>query len=423
MREKLTQGLKALKPAIKKAVPPGVIRAGKALVVKQIQQQMLKNPKIPYERGAYPDGINLIGPVDASTGLGQSFRLVERVIRGMGIPYMIYPFAATVYSRTDISEYEDRIGHELKYSVNLWHVSALEFGELYAAVGKKAFDRHYNIAYWLWELENFPDEWVGYTRVQDEIWTPSEFISRALRRKVTLPVVTVPYWVSAKTDPERFSRKWFRLPEKRFLFLMMYDSNSVSERKNPDGAIAAFRRAFTPDRRDVALVIKAGSLDKNGYRRLKSKLTGYRNIRIIRGNLEKTEVNSLIACSDALISLHRAEGFGLVLAEAMLNHVPVIATDWSANTEFMDDKCACMVPYRMVRLTQNIFPYKKGEQWADPDVEAAARFMRRLADDRAYWKQISDAGFAHVREKLGQDQATRKIRRRMEPVFLPEDES
>ena len=419
MREKLAQSIKVLKPAIKKAVPPGVIRTGKALVVKRLQQQMRTNPKLLYERGTFPDGINLIGPVDASTGLGQSFRLVERAIREMGIPYVIYPFAATVYSKTDITQYQDRISHELKYSVNLWHVSPLEFGELYAAVGKKAFDKHYNIAYWLWELENFPDEWVGYMRTLDEIWTPSEFISAALQKKTALPVVTVPYWVSADTDLEKYDRKWFHLPRKRFLFLMMYDSNSVSQRKNPDGAIEAFRRAFPPDRRDVALVIKAGSLDRNAYQGLKERLGEYRNIRIIRGNLEKTEVNSLIACCDTLVSLHRAEGFGLVLAEAMLNNVPVVATNWSANTEFMNDSCACMVPYRMVRLEKDIFPYRKGERWADPDLEAAARFMRRLADDPDWRAQISEAGCTYVLEKLGKEQVIAKIRDQLDPVFLP----
>lgn len=413
MRDVVENGLKVLKPGIKKIIPPAVIQTAKTWMIKNIQHRMRTDPILPFEKGAFPDGINLIGPVDAATGLGQSFRLVERVIRELGIPYVIYPFADAEYHKVDIKQYEDKISQELIYSVNLWHVSPLEFAALYTTLGKAAFDRHYNIAYWLWELENFPDEWVGYEQVLDEIWTPSEFITRTLMKKIKKPVYTIPYWVTAETNVEKYNRTWFHLPGNRFLFLMMYDGNSVSERKNPDGAIKAFQMAFTPDQKDVALVIKAGSLSRDAYHTLKEKLSGYRNIRIIRGTLEKTEVNSLIACADALISLHRAEGFGLVLAEAMLNQVPVIATDWSANTEFMNDSCGCMVPYRMVQLDHSIPPYKKGERWAEPDLEEAASYMKRLKEEPVWRNRIREEAFLYVKEKLGKDSVCERVRSRL----------
>ncbi len=416
MYRQLIHKTKELKPFLKKVVPPGMISVAKAAQVRHIQKGMQSDPKKPYDPEVFPFGMNLIGPIDAATGLGQSFRLVERAVEAADIPYLIYPWSPVVYNRCDASAYEEKIVHELKYSVNLWHVSPLEFGRLYKMLGREAFDCHYNIAYWLWELEDFPDEWVGYAQVLDEIWTPSEFISEALRKKVSVPVYTIPYWISAEIDLERYGRDWFHLPKDRFLFLMMYDRDSVAMRKNPDSVIRAFRKAFPPEREDVGLVIKAGSLSENEYQELSGKLSGYRNINIIKGTLEKIEVNSLIACCDVLVSLHRAEGFGLVLAEAMYNSVPVIATNWSANTEFMNESCACMVPYRLVELRRSVPPYKRGNRWAEPSVNRAAYYMRKLAEHPKRCSEIGKKGRLYVREQLGRQRILVLLQRRMKEI-------
>ena len=435
MKSGLINQVNKIKPLLKKTVPPGILRRGKSLIVKRVQRQMKTDKKLPFESGAFPFGVNLIGPADAATGLGQSFRLVIRAVEETGIPNMIYPFAATAYHRTDIGEYRNKISDTLTYAVNLWHVSPLEFTELYARMGKEAFDRHYNIAYWLWELEDFPDEWVGYEAVLDEIWTPSEFISRGLRKKVHIPVYTVPYWVSAETDTARYDRKWFGLPDDRFLFLMMYDGKSVSERKNPDGVIKAYRKAFGNSAKKAAgsaengreaedpacrvgLVIKAGSLSKREKARLASKLAGCPDTCIITGSFGKKEVNSLIACCDTLVSLHRAEGFGLVMAESMLCGVPVIATDWSANTEFMNRRVACMVPCQMVRLRKNIPPYRKGSCWAEPDTDTAARWMRRLASDENFRTEKAGRARDYAEDILGRDRTVRMMDARLQAVLL-----
>lgn len=405
-----------IKPMLKRIVPASVLRWGKQRVIHRITEEIQHTNPEPYSPKTFPWGINLIGPIDSATGLGQSIRLVARVVSETEVPFLIYNSSPDAEKRTDVGAYEGKIAGELKYSVNLWHINLSEFAEVYAAMGKAAFDKHYNIAFWLWELEEFPDEWVPYINFMDEIWTPSEFISNAIRRKSDKPVYTIPYYMTAKADTVRYGRSYFNLPEDKFLFLMMYDCLSVSERKNPKGAIKAFQTAFPPDREDVGLVIKVNSADEKELSQISGQTEGYRNVYLISRNLEKIEVNSLIADSDAFVSLHRAEGFGLVLAEAMLNGVPAVATNWSANTEFMDQNVACMVGYHMVTLDRDLNPYKKGNCWAEPDVDEAAEYMKRLVDDPLYYKTIADRAEAHIQAKLGLETVTALVENRINAI-------
>lgn len=402
-----------MKPLLKRVVPKPVLQFGKQYLTKRITREISHIKTTPYCEDAFPPGINLIGPVDSATGLGQSFRLIERVIRDVNIPYLIYNSAPNAPNKIDSSCYKDRISSDLKYSINLWHINLSEFAQTYAAMGKGAFDQHYNIAFWLWELEDFPDEWVPFINLLDEIWTPSEFISKSIRKKTNKPVYTIPYYVTAEIDKGKYDREYFGLPKEKFLFLMMYDSLSVRERKNPEGVIKAFKKAFSPEQENVGLVIKINSAGEKEIEWIRRQLQGYKNVFLINRNMEKIEVNSLVACADVLVSLHRAEGFGLVLAEAMLNHIPVIATNWSANTEFMNEEVACMVGYKLKELEKDILPYRKGNRWAEPDILEAAEYMKKLFEDRMFYQDISKRGKAYLCSMLGNARIKKIIERRL----------
>ena len=279
---------------------------------------------------------------------------------------------------------------------------------------------HVVIGFWLWELEEFPQEWVGCIDILDEIWTPSEFVSNALRKVTEKPVRTVPYIIEAPTDSS-FNRKYFSLPEDKFLFLMMYSSDSMMERKNPIGALEAFKKAFDNDDTSVGLVIKLNGKNQEDIDYITSYLDGYTNVYFMTERLTKVEVNSLVADVDVFVSLHRAEGFGLVMAEAMLNGTPCIATNWSANTEFMNNDVACMVDYDMVTLQKDIGPFKKGNRWAEPNIDAAANYMRELYNDKEIYKQKSIDGRKFVKEKLGEKTITGILKNNSKEIFVKED--
>lgn len=405
-----------LKSVVKKIVPEKFLRKLKAAAINKIVNRIKKVEIDSRNLGELDWGINLIGPIGGATGLGQSLRLVEKVIGETRIPYGIVDYSLNVKNKIDTTIYSEKCEEKLNYYINLWHVNPSDFAQAYFKFWKKSFDGHYNIAFWLWELEDFPDEWIPYCNLLDEIWTPSEFISEAIRKKTSKPVFTIPYFVTAPVDLDKYGRDYFRLPKDKILFLMMYDMQSIRERKNPDGVLKAFRKAFSTNNNEVGLVIKVNSASKLLLEELKQQIAEYTNIYLIVDNLEKIQVNSLVACTNVYVSLHRAEGFGLVIAEAMLNHVPVIATNWSANTEFMTEEIACMVSYEMKTIQKDIYSYKSGNRWAEPNIDQAAIYMRTLAEDEEKRNEMSNKAYQYIVKKLSLTQARTKITTRLDEI-------
>ena len=377
----------------------------------------LKNVVIePFERQHYADGVNLIGNIKGDNGLGQSTRLIANILDKSNRDFSIYNFFVPPGTSMTDRSYDNKISEELPYNVNVIHVNASEFTLAYMDMGKKVWDYRYNIAYWLWELEDFPKEWVDNINLVDEIWTPAEFISRTLRKLTDKPVVTVPYCVTAPTD-ESFAREFFGLPNDKFLFLMMFDSGSIMERKNPLGTIESFKRAFGKENKDVGIVIKINEMETRDIELIYSILDGYDNIYIISKTLTKVQVNSLTKCVNVFVSLHRAEGFGLVMAEAMLVGTPVIGTNWSANTEFMNSDVACMVDYHMIEIEQDMPPFKKGYRWADANIDQAAAYMKKLYEDKEFYNDIQKKAGIHVREKLSMERAVGIVEKRLNEIM------
>lgn len=405
----------ALKPVLVKIIPQEYLsRAKKAYMNRNTTK--LKDAKIaPYKPGRYAEGINLIGSIQAASGLGQSSRLVAVELEASGMPYSIKEHHISEQLSMTEHEFDAKFSDELPYDINLLHINAHEFTVSYMQLGKQVWDYRYNIAFWLWELEEFPAEWIDCISIVDEIWTPAEFVSNSIRKVTDKPVHTIPYHVTAPTD-DKYDRAYFGLPEDKFLFLMMYDNGSMMERKNPLGTLEAFKRAFGKENDEVGLVIKISGNAKEDMEKIREFFDGYTNIYFMTEMLTKIEVNSLLRDVDVFVSLHRAEGFGLGMAEAMLNGTPCIATNWSANTEFMDEKSACMVDYQLIELTEDIGPFKAGNRWADADVAQAAEYMKRLYADKAFYDIIKNNALSHINEVLSEERITVMMRERVEAI-------
>ena len=404
-----------IKQLIAKVVPYSILEKRSENKGKKRVKKVVQSIVFPKKPGNYPEGINVVGPVKAEMGLGQSCRLLVKAIKDAGIDCSVRDFEVNGVFRSEDDSFKDIISDETPYGINIVHVEPPEIMVKSVCFPTEFWSEKYNIAFWLWELESFPKNWIPATELFDEIWTPSEFASESIRKITDKPVITIPYSVTAETD-SKYDRKYFGLPEDKFLFLIMFDANSTMTRKNPFGAIEAYKKAFSPDDDTVGLVIKTNNAQEKKLDPVKKLLDGYKNVYFITDILEKKAVNSLIKDVDVFVSLHRAEGFGLVMAEAMLNNTVCIATNWSSNTEFMNSDVACMVNFSFVTLDKDIPPYKKGAKWADANIDEAASFMKRLRDDKEYYNNLSVKAKEYIENKLSADRVSGLIKKRISEI-------
>lgn len=233
------------------------------------------------------------------------------------------------------------------------------------------------IAVWYWELEEIPAGWADKIGWPDEVWAPTRFIADTFRKYVDVPVVPMLPGVELPA----FGRKpkaYFGLPDDRFTFLFAFDMGSVMARKNPLGLIAAYKAAFRPDdRAHLAIKVSRGESDPASFAAL-NRAAADAGVTVINTVLTRADTLALLAACDCYVSLHRSEGLGLGMAETMLMGKPVIATNYSGNTDFMTAETGYLVDYKRVPIVDDLPPYPRGCLWADPSVPHAAELMRRV---------------------------------------------
>jgi glycosyltransferase involved in cell wall biosynthesis len=365
-------------------------------------------------------GINLIGYIRTEIGLGEACRLMAKAFETAQLPFGIINFAdpGTTLARNEDLTWIHKERNDAPYKVNFFHMNApnLRYAHDYPyhPLGKEIFHHRFNIGYWAWELEEFPDAWCNSFELVQEVWAPSTFIRDAVAKKSPVPVIRMPHAVEVRTT-DQINRTAFGLPSNQFLFLSMYDTHSLKERKNPQAAIEAFKRAFPPGMNSVGLVVKVNNAHSNpgDLEALQQQMKGYSNIYLIRDTLSRSMVDTLINSTDCFISLHRSEGFGLVLAEAMYLGKPVIGTHWSGNTDFMDVTNSCPVNYELVRIGRDIGPYQAHQIWAEPDIENAAHFMRKIVSEQAWRSALAWHGQQTIKTHFSPEVVGQMTRNRL----------
>ncbi len=213
------------------------------------------------------------------------------------------------------------------------------------------------------------------------------------------------------------NREALNLPKDKFIFLFVFDFSSRIERKNTLATIEAFKQAFGEDDR-VLLVIKSSNSNKfpHAQASLNSAIANNSNIKHLDGYLSKDKINGLLYNCDCYISLHRCEGFGLTMAEAMFYGKPVIATGYSSNTEFMNVGNSFLVKYTLVPIAADYGPYKKGNIWAEPDTEHAADLMRHVFNNYREAQQVGSIAAEEIKTLLNPLTVGRKIQNRLEYI-------
>lgn len=262
-----------------------------------------------------------------------------------------------------------------------------------------------NIVYLAWEQRDGYPTWVEDYAAFDQIWALSDFAAGSFRRYMKRDdVVAVPGVVDFASFPAAASKSEAGLDPDYFTFLYVFDAHSSIERKNPEAAIKAFIQAFSPKEK-VQLLLKVNNSHRLDCRPRLQRLQNLAsrsgmNIRFLMANLPRNKVLNVISAADCYVSLHRAEGFGYTCAEAMAYGKPVIATNYSGTTEFMDTKSAFLVDYQECEVNEADGPFQRGSIWAEPSVEHAAAQMRQVYLYQQAAKEIGEAGSLKVRQLL-----------------------
>lgn len=375
---------------------------------------MLGDARAPVAIGApASEPISIIGIVSTPTGIGEGARLAGTALAALGYDVRNVDISSLLtgaaYSRERPARLEEGPG------TAILHFNPDNLPAIITLLGRRRLRGKRIVGYWAWELPRIPQGWLNAFAEVDEIWTPSRFVADAVRTCTDKTVRVVHHPVAlGLTGSSR--RDHFEFGD-RFVVLTMFSCSSSFARKNPVAAVEAFRRAFGESSRHL-LVIKVsdGADAPEDMAELCEAINGAPNIRIEQRRLDDRERLDLIASADVLISLHRSEGFGLVMAEAMLARVPVVATDWSGNLDYMDGKTALLIPSKMIEALDRKGIYANGECWADADIEMAAASLRRLAEGGPEIVEMVNAAHRLATERLGLPAFAATIR---EAIGLP----
>lgn len=266
--------------------------------------------------------------------------------------------------------------------VQIFHVNADQLPLVLPAMRSRLPRGAYRIAVPFWELETIPEAWRQAFSGIDEIWASSRFIQKTLETYLKQPVIYMP--LACKViEPIPGGRTAFGLNQNAFLFFVAFDFLSFVERKNPVAGIMAFKLAFPAHFDDVGVVVKTQNshADLDGMEKLRAAIGDDPRIMLIDQTLEHDSVICLMTACDCFVSLHRSEGFGLVIAEAIMLKKPVIATDYGASTELVTIETGYPVNFHMVPVAENAYPFADGANWADPDLSHAAQLMQKVKSD------------------------------------------
>ena len=288
--------------------------------------------------------------------------------------------------------------------IYVMHCNAPEAATVLSVLSVGCLKHKYRIGYWAYELPSAPESWIQVSQFFHELWVPSEFVKQSLAA-AHCPVRVMPHPVLSTLPAVEPDRVGLGLPLNRFLVLVAGDLRSSSYRKNLVGAIDLYLTAFPEESQDCGLILKMSFTheDKASFQRVIKKVEQRSDIVLITEHLSYEQMQQMVASCDVFLSPHRSEGFGLVLAESLALGVPVLATGWSGNIDFMRGMDEALIPYTLqpVQDPSGVYASRKDQMWAEPNIEAGAAMLLRLYHEPALRKRLAEQGRRNV-EKLSE---------------------
>jgi GT2 family glycosyltransferase/glycosyltransferase involved in cell wall biosynthesis len=412
---------------LRRELPPAVSETQKPIEAPTVavpvdEPRRAHDPSRLHHIQAREPGVNLYALLGARSGLGTAGRGYAKALRASGLPVESHEVPSWKCEDPSDSAFfeggEAPADSQPGYRVNFIHQNCDMLPYFIAKYGAGVLKGKYNISGWVWELPSFRPDFQRYLRALDEVWAPSEFVRQSVASISPIPVVRVPYVVEELEKLAIHDRVYFGLPPDAFIFQYSFDVSSYMERKNPLMLIDAFKRIFG-DSEKVLLLLKYHSMSYNAAAVKQMKKAALApNIRLLPGVLSDEETASLHKLADALVSPHRAEGFGLNIAEAMYFGKAAVATNYSGNVDFMSEQNSYPVDYDLVAIDQDTGPYLRGYLWANPRFDDLCDKMKLAFEDESGRKARGELARQTIRRTLSAQAVGKIIRNRLDELGL-----
>jgi glycosyltransferase involved in cell wall biosynthesis len=363
--------------------------------------------------------IGLIGHPYAPIGRGEDIRCTYRALRSVTMRSTLTDIYKLIPPDTDELQEFANVCLDKPSDINIFHINGNEVEQSLAHLGATNNWDGFNIVYPAWELSLYPKEWAVQLDRFDEIWAPSMFIKESLETACKKRVIHMPLACEVVLS-SFFSRRYFGIPETDYAFLFFFDVRSYATRKNPRAVIESFRKLMkVKPYAKVRLVLKVNGseIEPGTMKQLHDEVDDMiDHVTIIHQLMTDNETKNLVRCCDCFVSLHRSEGFGRGISEAMGLGKPVIATGYSGNMEFMNSEVSFLVAYNLIPLTEGEYPHYKDQVWADADIGEAAHYMIKLIDDPSLGQAIGKKARLHMKKNFSYGLIGLGYRTRLEKI-------
>ncbi len=348
--------------------------------------------------------ITFIGHPFAPIGMGEQLRSHVAASLAVGLRPKVYDIYR--YAGRDDESYRrlidplevDAVGDGLR----VFHINADEVDQALATFAARGNDiaAGTNVIVPAWELPTYPAPWAEKIARFDEVWALSHFIGAALNE-----AGIESRYIGQSVEPEpgpQLPRRHYGIRESAFVLLHFFDLSSYASRKNPEAVLALFERLRAADPfADLQLVLKVKNIESGAEEWAKEAgIPETPQIKVIATPLDALGVRGLIAACDIFVSLHRAEGFGRGLGEAMALGRLALGTGWSGNTDFMTPDNSLFVGHKLVRVKPDAYPHAEGQSWAEADVAHAAALLAPVLADPTRGRALAERGRREVMTKL-----------------------
>ncbi len=351
-------------------------------------------------------GINLIGYATSPTGLGEDLRSFAAMLDYLKVPYSIIDIPTESSGKASAPW---KFLTTETYAASFFFMSPMECARLAEAQPAMFSEPKVKVGYFLWELPDFPKAYLPALQLVDHIWCPTRFVQSAFFDQVKKLILTIPLPVINVPRAGRDVRKELDIPQDAYVVLYMFDVRSTLNRKNPQGTINAFMQ-FVKKQKDAYLILKINRWQQVDPR-LFDWIPTHPNIRLVSETLQDAELADLYEAANVYLSLHRSEGFGRTLVEAMQHGLEVISTAYSGPEDYLDPSYASLVDWSKVAVKLGDYPYTTGSTWAEPSINSAVSQLEAAYLDR-------DPKRRKRAIKTGREFTVEKLAKKYKPILM-----